>query len=92
MAGIVASGDPLGGFPLCGEVGEAPTGGAIVTRALELLGPVLCGLGAACMLGALAVDLDSTAAKVLMASAAILFVPGAILTLGTLRHKLGPPQ
>ncbi len=101
MAGIVASGDPLVGFPLCGVAGIVASGdplvgfplcGAIVTRALELLGPVLCGLGAACMLGALAVDLDSTAAKVLMASAAILFVPGAILTLGTLRHKLGPPQ
>lgn len=63
-----------------------------MTRALELLGPVLCGAGAVCMFAALAVDLDSTAAKVLMASAAILFVPGAILTLGTLRHKLGPPQ
>lgn len=63
-----------------------------MTRVLELLGPVLCGLAMVCMFAALAVDLDSTAARALMGAAAILFVPGAILTLGTLRHKLGPPQ
>jgi hypothetical protein len=44
------------------------------------------------MFAALAVDLDSTAAKVLMAAAAILFVPGALLTLAVLRHTLGPPR
>ena len=45
--------------------------------AADLAGPVLCGIGALCMLAALAVDLDSTAAKALMAAAAIAFVPGA---------------
>jgi hypothetical protein len=55
-------------------------------------GPVLCGLGAACMLAALAVDLDSSAAKLLMALAAVLFVPGAILSLALVRHTVGPPR
>jgi hypothetical protein len=58
----------------------------------DLIGPVLCGVGAACMLAALAVDLDSAAAKVLMAASAIAFVPGAILTLAFVRRRLGPPR
>ena len=58
----------------------------------DLIGPVLCGVGAACMLAALAVDLDSTAAKALMAASAIAFVPGAILTLAFVRRHLGPPR
>ena len=61
------------------------------TRA-DLAGPVLCGVGAACMLAALAVDLDSTAAKALMAASAIAFVPGAILTLVFVRRYMGPPR
>ena len=61
-------------------------------RRRDYLGPALCGLGAACMLGALAVDLGSTAAKVLMAAAAILFVPGAYITLALVRHIAGPPR
>lgn len=56
------------------------------------VGPVICALGAACLIGALAVDLDSTAAKVLMAAAAVLFVPGAILTLAWVRYRVGPPE
>ncbi len=44
------------------------------------------------MLAALAVDLNSTAAKVLMASAAILFVPGAYITLALVRRIAGPPR
>ena len=60
--------------------------------ALDLAGPVLCGIGALCMLAALAVDLDSTAAKALMAAAAIAFVPGAILTLAFVRRYMGPPR
>jgi hypothetical protein len=63
-----------------------------VPRVVGWLGPALCALGATCMFAALAVDLDSTAAKVLMAAAAILFVPGALLTLAVLRHTLGPPR
>ena len=60
--------------------------------AIDLAGPVLCGIGALCMLAALAVDLDSTAAKALMAAAAIAFVPGAILTLAFVRRYMGPPR
>ena len=58
----------------------------------DYVGPVLCGLGAACMLGALAVELDSTAAKVLMVAAAVLFVPGAFITLAVVRRIAGPPR
>lgn len=61
-------------------------------RRRDYVGLVLCGLGAACMLAALAVSLDSTAAKVLMAAAAVLFVPGAILSLALVRHTVGPPR
>jgi uncharacterized membrane protein YjjP (DUF1212 family) len=58
----------------------------------DYVGPALCGLGAACMLGALAVELDSTAAKVLMVAAAVLFVPGAFITLALVRRIAGPPR
>jgi hypothetical protein len=44
------------------------------------------------MIVGLAVDLDSTAAKVLIASAAVLFVPGALLTYGWMRAQMGPPR
>jgi hypothetical protein len=44
------------------------------------------------MLAALGVRLDSTSAKVLMAVAAILFVPGAYLTLALVRRVAGPPN
>jgi hypothetical protein len=60
--------------------------------AIDLAGPMLCGIGALCMLIALAVDLDSTAAKVLMAAAAVAFVPGAVLTLAFVRRYMGPPR
>jgi hypothetical protein len=59
---------------------------------LDVIGPVLCGLGALCLLAGLAVDLDSTAARALMAASAIVFVPGAILTLAFVRRHLGPPR
>jgi hypothetical protein len=58
----------------------------------DLVGPVLCGLGAVAMFAALFVDLDSTGAKALIAVAGGLFVPGAILTLVTVRHRVGPPR
>jgi hypothetical protein len=58
----------------------------------DWIGPVLCALGALCMLGALAVELDSTAAKVCMAAAAIFFVPGAYVTLAMVRRIAGPPN
>ncbi len=53
---------------------------------------MLCALGALCMFAALAVDLDSSGAKVLMAVAAILFVPGAYVTLAMVRRIAGPPN
>ena len=58
----------------------------------DLAGPVLCGVGAVCLLAALAVDLDSTAAKALMAASAVAFVPGAFLTLAFVRRYMGPPR
>ncbi len=59
---------------------------------VDLIGPVLCGVAAAFLLAALAVDLDSTAAKALMAASAVAFVPGAILTLAFVRRYMGPPR
>ena len=44
------------------------------------------------MLGALAVDLDSTAAKALMAASAILFLPGVLWTFVVMRRVAGRPQ
>lgn len=61
-------------------------------RRRDYVGPILCASGAVSMLAALAVSLDSTAAKVLMAVAAILFVPGAYLTLALVRRVAGPPN
>ena len=57
---------------------------------IGLIGAALCVAGGLCMLAGLAVDLDSTAAKVLMVCAAVLFVPGAILTLAYVRRYYGP--
>jgi hypothetical protein len=56
-----------------------------------LIGAGLCALGGLCMIAALAVDLDSTPAKALMAAAALLFVPGAIVTYVWMRMRI-PPQ
>ena len=56
-----------------------------------VLGTALCVLGGLCMIAGLAVDLDSTAAKVLMVAAAVLFVPGVLLTFVWMRVRVGPP-
>jgi hypothetical protein len=56
-----------------------------------MIGAGLCVLGGLCMIAGLAVDLDSTAAKALIAASAILFVPGALLTYVWLRMRI-PPQ
>jgi hypothetical protein len=56
-----------------------------------VVGTVLCVLAGLCMLAGLAVDLDSTAAKVLMVAAAVLFVPGVLLTFVWMRVRVGPP-
>ena len=61
-------------------------------RRRDFVGPAMCAAGAVCMLAALAVDLDSTAAKALMAAAAVLFVPGAYATLALMRRVAGPPN
>jgi hypothetical protein len=55
------------------------------------IGATLCALGGACLVAALAVDLDSTAAKLLIGAAALLFVPGAMLTYVWMRMRI-PPQ
>jgi drug/metabolite transporter superfamily protein YnfA len=62
----------------------------ILDRIFDHGGPILCAAGGACMLAALAVDLSSTAAKVLMVAAAVCFVPGAFLTLAFVRRYYGP--
>ena len=56
-----------------------------------IIGTTLCALGGLCMLAGLAVDLDSTAAKILIGAAAVLFVPGAMLTFVWMRMRI-PPQ
>ena len=61
-------------------------------RRRDYIGPAMCALGAACMLAALAVDIGSTAAKVFMVAAAVLFIPGAYVTLIVVRRIAGPPN
>jgi hypothetical protein len=55
-----------------------------------LIGASLCVLAGLCMVAGLAVDLDSTEAKVLMATSAALFVPGALLTYVWMRMRMPP--
>jgi len=57
---------------------------------LGLIGVALCVAAGLCMVAALAVELDSTAAKVLMVAAACLFVPGALVTYVWMRIRMGP--
>jgi hypothetical protein len=71
---------------------SGPRGEQGRTRVIELAGPALCIAGASCLVAGLAVELDSATAKALMAAAAILFVPGAMLTLGWVRARVGPPR
>ena len=55
-----------------------------------IIGAALCALAGLCLVAGLAVDLDSTEAKVLMATSAVLFVPGAILTYAWMRMRVPP--
>jgi hypothetical protein len=55
------------------------------------IGASLCVLAGLCMVAGIAVDLDSTAAKVFIATAACLFVPGALFTYVWMRSRI-PPQ
>ena len=54
------------------------------------IGATLCVLAGLCMVAGLAVDLDSTAAKVFIAVSACLFVPGALLTYVWMRQRIPP--
>jgi hypothetical protein len=56
-----------------------------------VVGTALCVIAGLCMIAGLLVDLDSTAAKVLMVTAAVLFVPGVLLTYVWMRIRVGPP-
>ncbi|HWO81014.1 hypothetical protein [Gaiella sp.] len=55
-----------------------------------LIGACLCLLAGLCMVAGLAVDLDSTEAKILMAASAVFFVPGALLTYTWMRMRMPP--
>jgi hypothetical protein len=55
-----------------------------------LIGAALCVAAGLCMIAALAVDLGSTEAKVLMVAAAALFVPGALVTYVWMRMRMPP--
>lgn len=55
------------------------------------IGAALCLLAGLCMIAGLAVDLDSTAAKVFIAVGGCLFVPGVLLTYVWMRSRI-PPQ
>lgn len=73
-----------------GSVGVGTPGPPVLTRILDAAGPVLCALAGVCLLAAYAVDLQSSTAKALMVAAAILFLPGAFLTLVYVRRYYGP--
>jgi hypothetical protein len=55
-----------------------------------LIGFALCAAAGLCMVAALAVELDSTPAKVLMVAATCLFVPGVLLTFVWMRIRMPP--
>ena len=57
---------------------------------IGVIGAALCVAGGLCMIAGLAVDLDSTEAKALMVTAAVLFVPGALLTYTWMRLRMPP--
>ena len=56
-----------------------------------VVGTTLCVLAGLCMVAGLAVDLDSTAAKLFILASAVLFVPGVLLTFVWMRMRVGPP-
>jgi hypothetical protein len=57
---------------------------------IGMIGAALCVAAGLCMIAGLAVDLDSTAAKALMVAAAVLFVPGALVTYAWMRSRVPP--
>ena len=54
------------------------------------IGATLCVLAGLCMVAGVAVDLDSSAAKIFIAAAACLFVPGVLLTYVWMRQRIPP--
>lgn len=71
-------------------MGDPTTAGSRGMRA-GTIGLVLCILAGLSMLAGLAVDLDSTAAKLFILASAVLFVPGVLLTFVWMRIRMGPP-
>jgi hypothetical protein len=58
-----------------------------------VIGTTLCVLAGLCMVVAgVAVDLDSTAAKLFILASAVLFVPGVLLTYVWMRVRMAPPR
>ena len=57
---------------------------------IGMIGAALCVAAGLCMIAGLAVGLDSTEAKVLMVAAAVLFVPGALVTYAWMRSRVPP--
>jgi hypothetical protein len=57
---------------------------------IGMIGAGLCVAAGLCMIAGLAVDLDSTEAKALMVVAAVLFVPGALVTYAWMRSRVPP--
>ncbi len=55
-----------------------------------LIGAALCVVGGLCLIAGLAVDLDSTAAKALIAASACFFIPGALVTFAWMRGQIPP--
>ena len=52
------------------------------------IGLALCVLAGLCMVAGLAVDIDSTAAKLFILASAVLFVPGVLLTFVWMRVRM----
>lgn len=63
---------------------------SMLIRILDLAGPVLCAAAGLCLVAGLAVGVDSGAAKALIATGGVLFLPGAFLTLVYVRRYYGP--
>jgi hypothetical protein len=63
---------------------------SVLIRVLDLAGPILCTIAGLCFLAGLIAGVDSDAARALMLAGALLFLPGAFLTLVYVRRYYGP--
>jgi hypothetical protein len=61
-------------------------------RYRDVLGPLMCLIGASCLFAGVLVDLGGGTAKALMLAAVLLFVPGAYITLALVRRVAGSPR